>query len=65
MPPSQTSRALYQLRLILQLISRLDECAPIGEKTHTFASAFPSEDYSIGCHPSKLINSVVQSNANQ
>jgi hypothetical protein len=59
MPLSQTSRSLYQLRLILQLLSRLDEFAPIGEKTGTFASSFPSGDYSIRCHPFKLINSVV------
>jgi len=53
------------LRLILQLLSRLDEPALIGRKSGAFAGSFPSEDYSIGCHPSKLINSVVQSNANQ
>ena len=65
MLPSQTSRALYQLRLILQLLSHLDEFALIGGKPGILASSFPSEDYSIPCHPSKLINSFVQSNANQ
>lgn len=32
MPPSQTSRALYQLRLNLQLLSDLVKFAAIGEK---------------------------------
>ena len=58
MPPSKTSRALYQLRLILQLLSRLDEFAPIGGKSDALSSSFPSEDYSIRCHPSKLIKTV-------
>lgn len=47
MPSSQISRALYQLRLNLQLLCALTEFLPINEYLGLLASSFPREDYSI------------------
>lgn len=48
MSPSQISRALYQLRLNLQLLSGLADFPPIEVNSGSLASSFPREDYSIG-----------------